>query len=238
MKKSLASIEAQIAKLQAAAEKIRTTEVAGVINRIRVAIDHYGLTAADLGLGSSGAGREAKGAATKSGTQAGTGVGVAKYRDPSSGKTWTGRGKPPAWIAGAADRNVFLIDRQSVSVAQAESKQDRAAKPGKASKSSKGGVPKYRDASTGKTWTGMGKPPAWIAAAGDRSRFLIGAPSASSATAAAEKAPVPAGAGKASARAGRTVAANRATKASVAKRKARAVKDASASELGTSKPAA
>lgn len=24
----------------------------------------------------------------------------AKYRDPASGKTWSGRGKPPAWIAG------------------------------------------------------------------------------------------------------------------------------------------
>ena len=32
----------------------------------------------------------------------------AKYRDPASGKTWSGRGKPPAWIAGK-DRGVYLI---------------------------------------------------------------------------------------------------------------------------------
>jgi DNA-binding protein H-NS len=33
---------------------------------------------------------------------------TAKYRDPDSGKTWSGRGKPPAWIAGK-DRDAFLI---------------------------------------------------------------------------------------------------------------------------------
>lgn len=31
-----------------------------------------------------------------------------KYRDPVSGKTWSGRGKPPRWIAGQ-DRERFLI---------------------------------------------------------------------------------------------------------------------------------
>lgn len=31
-----------------------------------------------------------------------------KYRDPVTGQTWTGRGKPPAWIAGK-DREQFLI---------------------------------------------------------------------------------------------------------------------------------
>ncbi|WP_080757261.1 H-NS family nucleoid-associated regulatory protein [Burkholderia gladioli] len=32
----------------------------------------------------------------------------AKYRDPESGKTWTGRGKAPAWLAGK-DRSAFEI---------------------------------------------------------------------------------------------------------------------------------
>lgn len=31
-----------------------------------------------------------------------------KYRDPSTGQTWTGRGKAPAWIAGQ-EREKFLI---------------------------------------------------------------------------------------------------------------------------------
>ncbi|MFL9992402.1 H-NS family nucleoid-associated regulatory protein [Paraburkholderia sediminicola] len=34
----------------------------------------------------------------------------AKYRDPKSGATWSGRGPAPAWLAGAKDRTKFLID--------------------------------------------------------------------------------------------------------------------------------
>jgi len=49
---TLAALNAQIAKLQAQAEALRSKEVAGVIARIREAIVHHGLTAADLGLGS------------------------------------------------------------------------------------------------------------------------------------------------------------------------------------------
>jgi DNA-binding protein H-NS len=33
---------------------------------------------------------------------------AAKYRDPSSGATWSGRGKPPRWIAGQ-NRGKFAI---------------------------------------------------------------------------------------------------------------------------------
>lgn len=33
---------------------------------------------------------------------------AAKYRDPDTGTTWSGRGKPPQWIAGK-DRDPFLI---------------------------------------------------------------------------------------------------------------------------------
>lgn len=35
-------------------------------------------------------------------------VGEAKYQDPDTGKTWTGRGKPPTWIVGK-NRDDFLI---------------------------------------------------------------------------------------------------------------------------------
>ncbi|WP_408243257.1 MULTISPECIES: H-NS family nucleoid-associated regulatory protein [Paraburkholderia] len=33
----------------------------------------------------------------------------ALYRDPKSGATWSGRGRAPAWLAGAKDRGKFLI---------------------------------------------------------------------------------------------------------------------------------
>lgn len=34
---------------------------------------------------------------------------VAKYRDPATGREWSGRGHEPAWIAGK-DRTAFLIE--------------------------------------------------------------------------------------------------------------------------------
>lgn len=34
---------------------------------------------------------------------------VPKYRDPQTGKTWSGRGHVPGWIAGK-DRTAFLIE--------------------------------------------------------------------------------------------------------------------------------
>lgn len=37
------------------------------------------------------------------------GTAVPKYRDPASGATWSGRGKPPQWIRDK-DREQFLID--------------------------------------------------------------------------------------------------------------------------------
>jgi DNA-binding protein H-NS len=34
----------------------------------------------------------------------------AKYRDPNTGATWSGRGRAPAWLAGVKDLSSFLID--------------------------------------------------------------------------------------------------------------------------------
>jgi DNA-binding protein H-NS len=65
-KKTLAQIQAQIDKLNREAEAIRAKEVAGVVQRIKVAIAEYGLTAEDLGLvASRGPVRKARGAMPK-----------------------------------------------------------------------------------------------------------------------------------------------------------------------------
>ncbi len=103
--KTYQSVRAQIAKLEREAESLRRQELKSVIAQVREVIAQYGLTAADLGLG-AGRGRAGSGKARR----AGPGAGVAKYRDPASGQTWTGRGRPPAWIADAKDRDAFLID--------------------------------------------------------------------------------------------------------------------------------
>jgi DNA-binding protein H-NS len=38
-----------------------------------------------------------------------TGPQPAKYLDPKTGATWSGRGPAPAWLAAAKDRSKFLI---------------------------------------------------------------------------------------------------------------------------------
>src|SRR5260370_20319479 len=38
-----------------------------------------------------------------------TGPQPAKYLDPKSGATWSGKGPAPAWLAAAKDRSKFLI---------------------------------------------------------------------------------------------------------------------------------
>lgn len=80
-----AELDAQIAQAQAEAKAKAVTEA-------RALIQEHGLTAADVFPAA-----KAKGS-----------VGVAKYRDPDSGVTWTGRDKPPNWIVGK-DRTPFLI---------------------------------------------------------------------------------------------------------------------------------
>lgn len=108
--KTYSQIKAEIARLERQAESARKAEIAGVVGRIKEAIAAYGLTAGDLGFGRGGAGAKAVRSASKSPKRTTT-VGVAKYRDPESGKTWTGRGKPPNWIVGAKNRDEFLISQ-------------------------------------------------------------------------------------------------------------------------------
>lgn len=105
--KSYADIQKEIEALQAQASSARHREISEVVARIKEAITTYGLTAADLGLRGSGrpVGRPAGAKTVRKVASAG----VPKYRDPKSGKTWTGHGKPPNWIKDARDRNTFLI---------------------------------------------------------------------------------------------------------------------------------
>lgn len=165
MSTTFAAVHSQIAKLQAQAEALRKKEMPGVIARIREAIDAYGISAEQLGFG-GGKARPGGGSVTVTGGGKSP-VGVAMYQDPASGKTWTGRGKPPAWIVGK-DRDAFLIANGSAKPATKAARGSR----GKA-KVGKVGVPKYKDPASDRTWTGRGKPPAWIVGVADRDALLI-----------------------------------------------------------------
>ncbi|ACB35007.1 histone family protein nucleoid-structuring protein H-NS [Leptothrix cholodnii SP-6] len=113
MAKSLAQVNAQIAKLQREADALKAKEVAGVVSRIKEAIAIYSLTSADLFDDAVAAvkpaarqkrtvaaapvvGKKApKAAAKKAESQI-------KYRD-EAGHTWTGHGKRPNWFKAAIE---------------------------------------------------------------------------------------------------------------------------------------
>jgi len=85
-------LQAKIADLQAQAAKVKEEEKEQAIGMARTMISAYGITARDLGLD--------KAPKVKTGPKPGNKV-AAKYRDPASGATWSGRGKTPRWINGA-----------------------------------------------------------------------------------------------------------------------------------------
>src|ERR1700757_2123581 len=92
---------AQREKLEKQIEEAKAREYAEVLNEIKQKMADYGITLAELGGG------RAKNAKVPARPRAGV---APKYRDPDSGNTWSGRGKPPRWIAGQ-DREKFLIGK-------------------------------------------------------------------------------------------------------------------------------
>ena len=70
-------------------------EKADGIAKAKLIIEQYHLTASDL-------------FSRKAGIRSVGGKVAPKYRNPSTGETWTGRGKAPKWIDGK-DRSNYLI---------------------------------------------------------------------------------------------------------------------------------
>lgn len=147
MAKTYSQLLQNIETLKRQAEDRRKKEVAGVIGRIRDAIRFYGLTAADLGLGSPG-GTTGRARDRK----AGRGVG---FRD-AAGHTWSGRGPRPGWLKEALANGQSLDDLRvtTATPAAGAARRKRSGRKGPR-------VAKYRDAA-GNTWGGMGKRPQWL----------------------------------------------------------------------------
>lgn len=87
---------AQRAELDKKIETERAAARAAALTTVRELCAEHGITPADLAPSAS------------KGKPRATGVVPAKYRDPATGATWTGRGKEPVWIRGQ-DRDGFLI---------------------------------------------------------------------------------------------------------------------------------
>ncbi len=187
---TLEQLHEKMKKLQAQADALIAKKAQAAVDQIRKIMLTHGLTTADIEAKAK-ARREAKAAnGSASNVQAkvaGTlkNGALPKYRHAKTGATWTGHGRAPAWIANVKDRTRFLIssgtDAAHAASVGAAGKAKTA--PGKAADVAgarahkgqrKGPQPaKYLDPKTGATWSGRGPAPAWLAAAKDRTKFLI-----------------------------------------------------------------
>lgn len=99
--------EAKLNDLRKQQDAERKSERTQAIVAAKELIKHHDLTASELGFSGKGAGKRVS--ADK------RNVVAPKYQDPITGKTWTGRGKSPAWLsaqlAAGSNKHDFLIQR-------------------------------------------------------------------------------------------------------------------------------
>ena len=152
MAQTYARLQKQIASLEAEAQKLKKSEVSGVIAKIKEAIAVYGLTTADLFAGYS-----AKRGKPKTGKR--TGI---KYAD-AQGNTWVGMGKRPQWLRDALAAGKSLEDFLVGGAAKAKSAAAtvRATQAGTRKKLKGGRKAKYSDGA-GHSWSGFGPKPGWL----------------------------------------------------------------------------
>jgi DNA-binding protein H-NS len=141
MKTTLTAIEKQIAALRKQADAIRQSDLEAAAANVRALIARHGLSAEDLGLGAAPAkvaksAKAAKPTKTVAKAPRRRPIGVAKYQDPTTLKTWTGIGKPPLWIAGVKDRQAFLIVPVTPAAAPKPARQSASTTPKKRSRPS------------------------------------------------------------------------------------------------------
>jgi len=89
----------QIAALQSQVAEVKKTEVNEAIDKVRAIVEEYDLAVTDIFPS-----RRAKTVEKKANKVA------AKYKDPVSGKTWSGRGITPKWLAGKNKSDYSIAD--------------------------------------------------------------------------------------------------------------------------------
>jgi DNA-binding protein H-NS len=91
-------LKAQAEALLKQAEAARRAEVASVVADIKARMQEYGISVDDL--------KGAKGKSTRAGV-------AAKYHNPATGESWSGRGRSPKWLVEAEakgnSRDKFLV---------------------------------------------------------------------------------------------------------------------------------
>lgn len=157
MTKSYEELLTEIESLREQAERVRAKEVTEVIERMKVAIAVYGITAAELGFDLwSAAGPEGVDVRRSA-------AGRVRYAN-AVGQVWGGRGPRPRWVkehlaaGGSLDDIRVGADARSRSPSGAAAARDGSGKRhGAGSKSE----PKFRN-EQGETWGGRGPRPLWL----------------------------------------------------------------------------
>ena len=105
LQQQINEFEAKLNDLRKQQDSERKGERAEAVTAAKELIKNYDLTVSDLGLAGTGAIKRIAGDTRN--------VVAPKYQDPDSGKTWTGRGKSPAWLSAkmsaGQDKQEFLI---------------------------------------------------------------------------------------------------------------------------------
>ena len=202
---ALEQIQAKMKKLQAQADALIAKKAQSAVDQIRKLMLAHGLTTEDIEAKAKAKreGKAASGAAVSAKSKISGSLGSKvppKYQHPKTGATWTGRGSAPAWIADVKDRTKYLIknaaDVTVSTAASAGSNAKTAVKKASTTDEHRGQrtgpqPAKYLDPKTGASWSGRGPAPAWLAAAKDRTKFLVasaGSADASSVKVAGKKA--------------------------------------------------
>ena len=89
MAESYRQVKARIRTLEAEADQLRRRELRAILLDMRLKIREYGITPEQL------FGPDL--------------TDLVRYRNPETGQTWNGMGRPPNWIKGK-DRALFLVD--------------------------------------------------------------------------------------------------------------------------------
>ena len=99
---SIAELMAQKAEIEKKIADAQRAERGSVIAQIKALMAQHGLSVADLTSRAPSSGRASSG---RSGVKI-----AAKYRDPATGNTWTGRGLKPNWLKAALSSGKTLAD--------------------------------------------------------------------------------------------------------------------------------
>ena len=87
---TLKDLLAQKESIERQIEETKKEERSDAVAKVRALMAEYGLSVSDLGTRSAGKGKSGGGAKV-----------AAKYRNASTGETWSGRGLQPRWLKAA-----------------------------------------------------------------------------------------------------------------------------------------